>query len=202
MPKRSDSYMEAQRRAIAEAALEVLLEKGMHETSLRDICSRAGVSIGALYIHFATKDDAVLAACELDHENLETEDVDSWEEYVAAFRQSVLDSGSLRRRRRMRLSLQFVGELLGDDHRPEGFAELFQRRQAWFRRQLTRLCDAGAISLPLGVERTASLHMKLVSGATYDQACTNEPLEQCVETLAIGLGALVQVHQAAQLRTA
>jgi len=66
MPKREETYMQAQRDAIARATLTVLLDKGLYATSLRDICRAAGISIGALYIHFRTKEEAVVAACALD----------------------------------------------------------------------------------------------------------------------------------------
>ena len=42
---------------IAEAALEVFAEKGFAAARLEDIARRAGVSKGALYLYFATKED-------------------------------------------------------------------------------------------------------------------------------------------------
>ena len=42
---------------IAEAALEVFAEKGFAAARLDDIARRAGVSKGALYLYFATKED-------------------------------------------------------------------------------------------------------------------------------------------------
>lgn len=40
-----------------EAAIECLLESGYHGTSVQLICGRAGVSQGALFRHFATKNE-------------------------------------------------------------------------------------------------------------------------------------------------
>lgn len=59
--------MQAQRDNIARAALDVLIEKGYHETTLRDICRAAGVSNGALYSYFPTRDSVIIAACLIDH---------------------------------------------------------------------------------------------------------------------------------------
>jgi AcrR family transcriptional regulator len=42
---------------IVEAAMAVFAEKGFAATRLDDIAARAGVSKGALYLYFATKDD-------------------------------------------------------------------------------------------------------------------------------------------------
>lgn len=40
-----------------EAAIECLIESGYHGTSVQLICNRAGVSQGALFRHFATKNE-------------------------------------------------------------------------------------------------------------------------------------------------
>lgn len=40
-----------------EAAIECLMESGYHGTSVQLICGRAGVSQGALFRHFATKNE-------------------------------------------------------------------------------------------------------------------------------------------------
>lgn len=48
-------------RAILEAAVEAFFERGYHHTSMRDITSRAGVSISHLYYHFPSKLDLLYA---------------------------------------------------------------------------------------------------------------------------------------------
>ncbi len=50
--------MESKSR-IYEAAIAVITEKGFEEASIKEIVARAGVSVGAFYHHFASK-DAVL----------------------------------------------------------------------------------------------------------------------------------------------
>ncbi|WP_434633758.1 TetR/AcrR family transcriptional regulator [Chromobacterium sp. CV08] len=42
---------------LVEAAIECLMESGYHGTSVQLICGRAGVSQGALFRHFATKNE-------------------------------------------------------------------------------------------------------------------------------------------------
>jgi AcrR family transcriptional regulator len=42
---------------IAEAALDVFADKGFAGARLDDIASRAGISKGALYLYFETKED-------------------------------------------------------------------------------------------------------------------------------------------------
>jgi AcrR family transcriptional regulator len=62
------SLKEKQRRErenlILQAAEEVLLEKGYHETSMDEIAARVGIAKGTLYLHFARKEDLVFALLE------------------------------------------------------------------------------------------------------------------------------------------
>jgi AcrR family transcriptional regulator len=62
MPARDAKYMENERRKIAAAAYEAALEKGLAQTSLRDICNSAGVTMGGFYVHFKSKTEAIVAA--------------------------------------------------------------------------------------------------------------------------------------------
>ncbi|GCF10247.1 TetR/AcrR family transcriptional regulator [Dictyobacter arantiisoli] len=45
---------------VLQAAQEVLLERGYHDTSMSEIAQRVGVAKGTLYQHFASKEDLVL----------------------------------------------------------------------------------------------------------------------------------------------
>jgi AcrR family transcriptional regulator len=49
---------------ILQAAEEVLLEKGYHETSMDEIAARVGIAKGTLYLHFARKEDLIFALLE------------------------------------------------------------------------------------------------------------------------------------------
>ena len=81
MPKRDDEYMQGQRDAIARAALSVLIEKGYYETTLRDVCRAAGISNGALYSYFPTREAVIVAACLIDHAAQLADDApESWAE--------------------------------------------------------------------------------------------------------------------------
>jgi AcrR family transcriptional regulator len=49
------------RERILDVALELFVEQGIDKTSLREIAERMGFSKAALYYHFASKDDMVMA---------------------------------------------------------------------------------------------------------------------------------------------
>lgn len=173
MPKRNEKYMRDQRDAIAQAALDVLVENGVYETSLRDICKAASISIGALYTHFKTKDEAIVAACALDFTESRNEPLTrDWPEYVRSLSEglvAVRQQGS-RQRKRFRLSLQFVAELSQMERTPEGLAEIYQSVREMLVRNLRHLHSTGAVSLPLGLEKTADIHFQLFRGAHYQVA--------------------------------
>lgn len=49
---------------ILQTAEEVMTEKGYHDTSMDEIALRVGISKGTLYLHFANKEEMVLALIE------------------------------------------------------------------------------------------------------------------------------------------
>ena len=56
MERRAERTAETRER-IERAALKHFVEKGIAETSIRDIAEEAGVSLGAMYNHFDSKED-------------------------------------------------------------------------------------------------------------------------------------------------
>jgi len=48
---------EVTRLAVEEAAIELFLAHGYHATSMRQIAEHAGLALGGIYNHFASKDD-------------------------------------------------------------------------------------------------------------------------------------------------
>jgi AcrR family transcriptional regulator len=190
MPKRDEAYMEGQRLMIARAALEVLLEKGVYATSLRDICKAAGISIGALYIHFRTKEEAIVAACALDYVDTAKEPpAESWSDYVEnIYSRENGGRGGDRRSKRFRLSLQFVAELTQFDHNPEGLSTIYQIYRGALSSNLRRLHEKGIITMPLGLAQTTELHMQLIAGSSYQLAADRElQIEAVNEALSVGL---------------
>lgn len=59
MPKVSDEYRSARRREIADAAVRQILQHGVHGTTLAHITEESGLSAGAIYTHFESKDDII-----------------------------------------------------------------------------------------------------------------------------------------------
>lgn len=66
MPKLKPDTQRARRENILDAALKCFARSGFHATTMQDICKGAGVSPGAVYVYFASKEDLIAGLCERD----------------------------------------------------------------------------------------------------------------------------------------
>jgi TetR/AcrR family transcriptional regulator, transcriptional repressor of aconitase len=64
MPKVSQQHRDARRGQILDAARRCFLRDGFHATSMHDLFAEAGLSSGAVYSYFASKDDVIVAIAE------------------------------------------------------------------------------------------------------------------------------------------
>jgi AcrR family transcriptional regulator len=67
MPKVTRHYLESRRQKILDAALTCFARDGFRDTTIEDIAREAGVSHGAIYRYFPSKDDIIDAAAQRDH---------------------------------------------------------------------------------------------------------------------------------------
>ncbi len=139
------------RQRIVDAAWTRLQTTGYHDTSVDDVCDEAGVSKGAFYGYFDTKQDLFLAL--LDEETaalhgvaleLAREDL-AGAERVRRFVQTMLEVGDSAGRVQLRADLW--SELAADPVVRERFAEAVERRRAVLREWITRSIDAGDLAI-------------------------------------------------------
>ncbi len=57
MPKVTEAHLEARRQQILDAAWACFALKGYHQTTMQDICEECGLSPGAIYRYFASKEE-------------------------------------------------------------------------------------------------------------------------------------------------
>jgi TetR/AcrR family transcriptional regulator, transcriptional repressor of aconitase len=74
LPKVTAAYLDARRREILSAASTLFAERGFAQTSMADVCAATGLSTGAVYRYFASKNDLVLAVCKSAHAQLSEDD--------------------------------------------------------------------------------------------------------------------------------
>ena len=64
VPRVSGDHLAARRRQVLDAALRCFERDGFHATSVRDVVRESGLSAGAVYSYFPSKDDLVVAVIE------------------------------------------------------------------------------------------------------------------------------------------
>ena len=70
MPKVIPEYKTAAKTKITEAARKVFAQKGYHDTTMDDIAKEIGVSKGALYSYFKSKEDLLKELSLQNHQTL------------------------------------------------------------------------------------------------------------------------------------
>src|ERR1700722_1829398 len=67
MPRVSAEHLDAQRKTILSAAVRCFAERGFHRSTMRDVIREAGMSAGALYLYFKSKEELIEAIAESRH---------------------------------------------------------------------------------------------------------------------------------------
>lgn len=120
MPKVSKDYSEAQRQLILRAAIRCFAKAGFHRSTMRDVIRESGMSAGALYLYFKSKDELIEAIAESRHHRerlritsaLNQEDLSSGLHLLArSFADVLMDRGEEQERR---LNVQLWAEALLD----------------------------------------------------------------------------------------
>jgi TetR/AcrR family transcriptional repressor of uid operon len=70
MPKLKPDTQRARREHILDAAERCFARAGFHRTTMHDICKEAGVSPGALYVYFSSKEELIAGIAERDRGKL------------------------------------------------------------------------------------------------------------------------------------
>jgi len=73
MPKLKPDTQRARRERILDAAELCFARAGFHRTTMQHICREAGISPGALYVYFASKEDLIAGIVERDRAKLAAE---------------------------------------------------------------------------------------------------------------------------------
>ena len=121
MPRVAESYLQSRRRQIMDAAIRCFAREGFHRTTMQDIVRETGLSAGAIYRYFKSKED-IVAAIAAEHHAAEAAafaEVSTFDDVGAALRR--LASASLGRladpqeQEWRRVTVQVWGEALRNE---------------------------------------------------------------------------------------
>jgi AcrR family transcriptional regulator len=108
LPKISEMRREARRQQILQAALACFSEDGFHQTGMADIVRRSGMSHGAVYGYFQSKDEIIEALADDRHQgeailNSTTQriedPIEGLRELVRGYANGLIDPAGSQRRR-------------------------------------------------------------------------------------------------------
>jgi len=68
MPRVSDEYLDGRRQQIMDAAFRCFARKGFHQTTMREIYTESGLSAGAIYHYFSSKEEIIKASFIFDYQ--------------------------------------------------------------------------------------------------------------------------------------
>jgi TetR/AcrR family transcriptional regulator, transcriptional repressor of aconitase len=151
VPRISDQDRAQRRQRIVDAAWRRLERNGYHDTTVDDVCDEAGVSKGAFYGYFSTKQDLFLALLEEETDALNGVAAElsrleiSGGERVRRFVQAMLEVGDDAGRVQLRADLW--SELASDAVVRDRFADAVERRRAVLREWITKSIDAGDLRI-------------------------------------------------------
>jgi AcrR family transcriptional regulator len=179
----NNQRLDQRREQIIQAALGCFIERGFHQTGMRDIATAAGVSLGNLYNHFARKEELIALIASLEATELHPLQQDLTlgppRSALARFAAAYL-SWSLTPQ-----NLLLGTEILAELTRHPEMADTFARNQR-------QLCDAlaatvlrgqqaGELDTCLLPELTAQLLLDALEGQALRQALALHPGSPPVE---------------------
>lgn len=152
---------------IVMTAIECFAEKGFHQTSIRDIASRAGISLGNLYNHFSGKDALISAIANLEAiDQMELEAVLlngktpllAIERFVQVYLRQVSDPTSAA------LTFEIAAEAMRNPAIGKGFSTNRQRIQTQLSQVIGTGMKLGQVDSKLNKSEVAELIIDMVEG--------------------------------------
>ncbi len=196
MPKVSPSYLEARRQQILDAAVECFLREGFHRATMQEIVQQSGLSPGAIYRYFKSKDEIIEAIANERHTReqeliLTARSQVERDDAAALFRElmrqffGMLEDDDERKRRR--LGIQVWAEALRDPRIHLIVLSGIDEPRALLAEIITSLQAHGELSPQLAPDALARVMIALFQGFILQQAwdpkVETQPYMEVVEAL-------------------
>lgn len=160
MGRRSAEESRKTKRRLLGVAIAEFAEKGVHEASLDEIAERAGVTKGAIYSHFRSREHLLVEACRIELDSFAvlkvSETAVTLDDFINGVARRLLAPENTRAR-------ILLSELHSSARRSELIAELIAERRAHFVEIVNRLVPSETES----PETVAMVLNVLLNGLSY-----------------------------------
>jgi AcrR family transcriptional regulator len=181
MPRVSAEHLAARRQQILDAARTCFLRDGFHVTSMHDVTREAGLSVGAVYRYFKSKDELVRAiaesiiggAEEVLGEILQQEPpvplLDALDRALAYVEVQTEENGALR------IAIQVWAEALRDPGLAEFVAATYNRLRHHFVEIAERARRSGELPADTDAEAAGAVLFGMVPSYILQRVLTGRP---------------------------
>lgn len=160
-----ESLTRERRRIIVGTAAELFAAKGFHQTSIRDIAKRAGISLGNLYNHFSGKEQLIAEIATLEADELPAilallqRDEDPFQA-IERFANGYLDYAA--QTENAALAIEIAAEAMRSPAIRDGFSDNRKSVETAIAAILSRGISLGRFDQNLDVTETAALILDLI----------------------------------------
>jgi AcrR family transcriptional regulator len=181
MPRVSEAHLAARRQQILDAAKRCFMRDGFHNTSMQDVIAEAGLSVGAVYRYFKSKNDLITAIAEsvINAASAMFEDLARHEpplspteavERAVEFVDRETGPDGL-----LRIALQVWAEAMRDPALAEFVAAAYNRMRGHFTQLAARARDAGHLPPDTDVAAVGAVLFGMVPGYALQRMLSDGP---------------------------
>lgn len=180
MPRVSEDHLEQRRRQIIDAARRCFIRTGFHQTSMQDIFREAGLSAGAVYRYFKSKNDIIRAIATENQSRitreletmLGTDPLPPLHEIVGRFAERV--EAALGEDGILRIAPQGWAEATYNPEFGEVVRNLIFDTRSWWAKIATRMRDAGRLPADADPQAVGATLVCLVPGFVLQRLVTGD----------------------------
>lgn len=193
MPARSPEYMQARHAEIVDAAITCMVRLGAAKVSLSDICDQAGVSRGAFYVHFSSKDDVLSAVIDrLKDATIRESAFGTPGElkdmlYTHVRRHEQPDSGKL-----AVMELELLLAARESEPLREAVASALKQRSVQFQQRLTALAANGHLQRHVSAQQATELILSFLTGEIIGSMAATRPVAAKLAAIDLMLSAILE----------
>jgi AcrR family transcriptional regulator len=180
MPRVSEAHLAARRQQILDAARTCFQRNGFHMTSMQDVIAEAGLSVGAVYRYFRSKNELIAAIAEEYSGEISSrlgELIADPHRPMAEVMDTAIDlvNANTGPDGMMRLALQVWSEAMRDDVLAVTAEQIYTTMRGNFIRLARRATETGELPPDTDPEATGGALFSLVVGFALQRMLSGQP---------------------------